>query len=354
MENKKRVLHLSRTMGQGGAEKVVCQLCRDVEAEHFIASCGGVHVDDLSKIGVKHFVIPDMDGKNPVDIVKTIVTLFKVVSGEKIDIIHSHHRMAAFYARLLQIFFPKVEHVYTAHNVFEGKRKLLSFALSKATAVACGDTVKMNLIDEYGVTGPQVIYNSVKRPENLECDNEVVTNEIKKGSYLIGNIGRLSEQKAIDIFVKAIAIVSKNNSNIKGVIIGDGEDKEKLKSLVDELEVQDNIIFLGYQKNIFALMKQMQFIVLSSRWEGFPLTPIETFSVGKTIIVSDIKNNLEIVVPEVNGLAFKKDDELDLATKIEKMIEEKSVYEPNAIKSYEEKFSYEQFIKDYEKVYGVK
>lgn len=353
MENKKRVLHLSRTMGQGGAEKVVCQLCEDIKANHFIASCGGVHVEDLNKIGVKHFVIPDMDGKNPIDIVKTILILFKVVSGEKIDIIHSHHRMAAFYARLLQIGFPKIKHVYTAHNVFEGKRKLLSFALSKATVIACGDTVKMNLIDEYGIDRPEVIYNSVKQPENLECENETVISEIQKGSYLIGNIGRLSEQKAIDIFIKAIALVAKKNSNIKGVIIGDGEDKEKLKKLVDELGVQGNIIFLGYQKNIFALMKQMQFIVLSSRWEGFPLTPIETFSVGKTIIVSDIRNNLEIVVPEINGLAFEKDNELDLATKIEKMIENKSVYEPNAIKSYEEKFSYKQFINDYEKVYGV-
>ena len=353
MENKKRVLHLSRTMGQGGAEKVVCQLCRDVEAEHFIASCGGVHVDDLSKIGVKHFVIPDMDGKNPVDIIKTILILFKVVSDEKIDIIHSHHRMAAFYARLLQIVFPKLRHVYTSHSIFHGKKSLLKFALSKAKIIACGDTVKRNLIDEYGVTEPQVIYNSVKRPKCFECDNEIVKNEMEKGSYLIGSIGRLSEQKAFDVFIKAIAIIKKRNSKVKGVIIGDGPEKEKLKRLSEELSIKEDIIFLGFQENVFNIMQQIEFVVSTTQREGFPLVPIETFSAGKTIIVSNIPNNLEIVTNEKTGLVFAVDDVQDLVEKIELMIENKSIYEKNVRKCYQTKFSYEKFVRDYQTVYGV-
>lgn len=349
-----KVLHISRSMGQGGAQKVVCQLCQDIKATHFIASCGGVHVEPLNEIGVKHFMIPDMDGKNPIDIIKTIFILIKVVKTEKIEIVHSHHRMAAFYARILQFVFPNLKHIYTSHNVFKGQRKLLAFALSKAQVIACGDTVKKNLTEEYGICDSKVIYNSVKQAENLDCENEVIKKEIEKGSYLIGNIGRLSEQKALDVFIKAIAIVAKKNSNVKGVIIGDGEDREKLESLVNELEIQKNIIFLGYQKNIFSLINKMQFIVLSSRWEGFPLTPIETFSVGKTIIVSDIKNNLEIVEPQKNGLSFEKDNVDDLVEKIELMIENKSVYEKNAKKCYDEKFSYDLFIKEYTEEYKNK
>ena len=52
---KMNVLHISRSMGQGGAQKVVCQLCEDVKANHFIASCGGVHVESLKKLVLNIF-----------------------------------------------------------------------------------------------------------------------------------------------------------------------------------------------------------------------------------------------------------------------------------------------------------
>lgn len=353
MKNNKNILHLSRTMEHGGAEKVVCQLCQDIKATHFIASCGGVHVEPLNEIGVKNFWIPDMDGKNPVDILKTIFILTKIIKTHRIDVIHSHHRMAAFYARLLQFWFPKLKHIYTSHSIFTGKRWLLKFALSKAKVIACGDTVKQNLINEYKIKEVLVIYNSVTRSKVVDCDNKVINCEVNKGSYLIGNIGRLTEQKGIDVFIKAIAIVATKKCNVKGVIIGDGEYREELEKLVKELNMRDNIIFLGFQENIFSLIKQMEFIISSTRREGFPLVPIETFSAGKTIIVSDIENNLEIVESGKNGLSFKKDDIEDLAEKIEMMMENKEYYEKNAKKSYDERFSYEKFVSDYEKVYGV-
>ena len=90
-------------MGQGGAEKVVMQLCCDNnEHEQFVASCGGIHVPELEKHGVKHFLIPDIDKKDPVFMIKTLFTLIRIVKKEHIDIIHTHHRMAAFYGKLIK------------------------------------------------------------------------------------------------------------------------------------------------------------------------------------------------------------------------------------------------------------
>ena len=69
------VLHISRTMGQGGAEKIVFQLCRDNNSvTQFVASCGGIYVSQLEKIGVKHFQIGDIDKKNPLLILRTLIT----------------------------------------------------------------------------------------------------------------------------------------------------------------------------------------------------------------------------------------------------------------------------------------
>lgn len=348
-----RILHISRTMGQGGAEKVVFQLCIDNKRDQqFVASCGGVYVNELENKGIKHITIPDMDNKNPLIILKTLITLNKVIRRERIQIVHSHHRMAAFYARLLQINNRSLKHVYTAHNVFYGKHAFLRFALAHATIVACGKTVKTNLVDEYLQKEEQitVIFNSVKIPNHIaNCNDNFGTH-----SSLIGFVGRLSEQKGIDVFFKAIKIVLQKVNDIKVVIIGDGEDREKLENLSNELGIDDHVLFMGYRKDVYSLIRRMDFLVLPSRWEGFPLTPIEAFSMKKTIIVSDIPNNLEIVNPDYNGLSFEKENQTDLANKIIELItntSKRQILESNAYTDYVQIYNYSKFICDYQNVY---
>lgn len=68
--------------------------------------------------------------------------IWKVVHTEKIDIIHTHHRMAAFYARIISML-SKVKHVYTAHSIFYDKRKLMRYALGNCEIVAVGNGVKI-------------------------------------------------------------------------------------------------------------------------------------------------------------------------------------------------------------------
>lgn len=346
------VLHISRTMGQGGAEKIVYQLCCDNGEKNVIASIGGTYVDRLRKIGVSHYVIPDIDKKNPYLIFKTMLILNNIVRNENIEVIHTHHRMAAFYARLLQILNGKLKHVYTAHNVFYGKRSLMRFGLVNSKIIACGETVKENLIQEYGIDKKRVslIYNAVDAPDYNTVDLSYDT----QNRPCVCTIGRLSEQKGIDVFIKAIDIARKIRPNILGLIIGDGEDKNYLMELTKRLGAEDNIKFLGFRSDVFALIRSVDFVALCSRWEGFPLTPIETFSMKKSIIVSNIKNNLEIIKDGYNGKVFKKDDYIDLAYKINEMfdVEKRTDLEENAFLTYSEKYSYKQFIENYKKIYS--
>lgn len=355
---KMRILHISRTMGQGGAEKVVYQLCKgNNHVEQFVSSCGGRYVEELKKVGVEHIVIPDIDKKSPMLVLRTLLVLLKTVKDKRITIVHSHHRMAAFYARLLQIINHRLKHVYTDHNVFYDKKTLMRFSLKKASIVACGETVKKNLIEDYSIAPEkiQIIYNSIEKTpiKNIHIDSLV--EKRKLGYYLVGCIGRISEQKGIDVFVKAIAQCKKAIPNIVGVIIGDGEDRQKIEQIVRTIGISDSVIFLGYQKDVLSIISNMEFIVLCSRWEGFPLTPIETFSVGKTIIVTDIPNNIEIVKDGINGLTFRKDDVDDLAKKIIELKKNavlKKHLEEKASDDYVKRFSYVQFLEAYQKTWN--
>jgi len=351
------VLHISRTMGQGGAEKVVYQLCEDCVDKNikmYIASTGGTLADELEKKGIINIKIPDIDHKNPFMMLKTICILFNAIRKYKISIVHSHHRMAAFYSRIINIFNKKFKRIYTAHNIFNNKKRLLRFALWDSKIIAVGNGVKKNLIDFFGISKEKiiVIYNSIKFPK-IEENNKDEKYE-KKSEKLIATIGRLTEQKGIDIFIKAMSEIIKQDPKIYGIIIGDGKLREELEELSQKLNIQNNIIFLGYRKDVLNLISKVDFVVLASRWEGFPLTPIETFMMGKTIIVSDIDGNNEIVKEGINGLLFKKNDIKDLKNKIEILcndIEKRKNLEINAKKEYDEIYSYEKFNNSYKKEY---
>lgn len=351
-----KILHISRTMGQGGAEKVVYQICKDSNhTEMVVASIGGIYEDELEKIGVKHYDIPDIDSKNPIVLIKTFVKLRKIIKKEKITIIHSHHRMAAFYSKILNLFYRKIKRVYTAHNIFYNKKKLLKFSLAGSEIIAVGDGVKNNLIEFYEINKEKikVIYNSIEELKKIDKPKDNFL-EDRSNKIFIGTVGRLSEQKGMDIFIKSISELIYKNRNIFAIIIGDGELKEELKKLTQELNVEDNIKFLGYRSDVIELISEMDFIVLASRWEGFPLTPIETFSVGKTIIVSNIDGNNEIVKNEYNGLLFEKDNINELRDKMSILISDtkkRNELEQNAQKTFKEKFSYEVFINNYINLY---
>ncbi len=350
------ILHISRTMGQGGAEKVVFQLCKDIKNhKHIVASTGGVLVDELKKIGIKHYIIPDLNKKNPILIIKTLIILLNIIKNENIDIIHSHHRMAAFYSKIISLFNKRIKRVYTAHNVFYDKKRIVKFCLNNSNIIAVGNSVKKNLISVYEINSQiKVITNSIEVSNNQnKIKNPIFEN--KKDKIYIGNIGRLSYQKGYDIFLKSLQTIINSNKNVYGIIVGDGELKSDLIALSKELKIEDNIIFMGYRSDVLDIIKYLDFVVLSSRWEGFPLTPIEVFSQRKTLIASDIDGNNDIVINGYNGLLFEKDSIKDLSLRINDLIynsKQVEFLEKNAYKDYQEKYSYSVFIKQYEDYYN--
>lgn len=353
------ILHLSRTMNQGGAEKVVYQLCsgtNDIFDNIVVASCGGVYVKKLNSIKVKHYNIPDMDRKDLISIIIILIKILIIVRKEKIDVIHSHHRMASFYSLLVSTIFPRLRRIYTSHNIFNDKKKLTSFSLKGSEIVAVGNDVRKNLVNTYNVndTNIHVIYNSIDMTTTFGKWNIELNSLKKNGCYLVGNIGRISKQKGMEYFVQAIGNVKKTIPKIKGIIIGDGEQRKNLEKLIFKLDLEEDIVLLGYQDNVLDIINQLDFVVLSSLWEGFPLTPVETFSVGKTIIATDINGTNEIVEDFYNGLLVPVQDINKLTDAIIELCTNLNLrgrLEKNAKLTYDEKYSYKKFLNMYKELY---
>lgn len=350
---EQNILMITRTMDLGGTENVVLQLCEILTGKVnkiIVCSSGGVHEKKLQEMGIKHYLIPDITSKNPMDMLKSCRLIKSIIDKEQITIVHSHHRMAAFYAELVA---PRsVVKVANAHNTFTDKKELTQLAYRNTKVVAVGEMVKKNLIDYFEISKEQVcvIHNAVKPFDGKIVPVEILYMEHAKGNVLIGNIGRLSEQKGMTYFIEAAKITAKAHPEARFIIVGDGEEKEQLQAQVKVKGLQDKVLFLGYRNDIQNVMSQLDFVVLSSLWEGLPLTPIEAYSVGKTVIGTAVDGTPEIIRDGVDGYLVEPRNPVQLAEKMNKLIENpriRSEMETQAMKRYQDEFSFEKLSKRY-------
>lgn len=344
------ILFFTRTMQLGGTENVVLQLCeifKPLTHKIIVCSSGGVNEEKLHELGIKHYSIPDVEDKSPRTIVRVARLVRLIVNNENITVIHTHHRMAAFYVRLMGMN-KRCIFINTSHNTFSDKRMLTRFAYKKANLIACGEKVKQNLQDYFGLRNVSVIHNAVKAFDGRSVEDEQLRIAKANGKFLIGNIGRLSEQKGMEYYIRAIPTVIERHPEVQFFIIGSGEEEICLKKLAEEIHAP--IIFMGYRSDIQNLMSQLDLIVLSSLWEGLPLTPIEAFSVGKTIVATAVDGTPEIVQNQVNGLLFEPKDYEQLAEKICWIIEhpdDRKRMEAAAKRTFENEFSFNRLRDSY-------
>ncbi len=350
---KQNILFIVRTMGLGGTENVVIQLCEILSKKInkiVVCSSGGVHEEKLQEMGIKHYLIPDIASKNPMDMLKSCRSIKSIIDKEQITIVHSHHRMAAFYAELVA---PKsVVKVANAHNTFTDKKKLTQLAYQNTKVIAVGEMVKKNLTEYFEIPKEQVcvIHNAVKPFDGKIVPVEMLYKEHAKGNVLIGNIGRLSEQKGMTYFIEAAEITTRTHPEARFIIVGDGEEREQLHAQIEKKKLQNKILFLGYRNDIQNVMSQLDFVVLSSLWEGLPLTPIEAYSVGKTVIGTAVDGTPEIIRDGVDGYLVEPRNPMQLAEKMNELIENPEMRESmgiQAMKRYQDEFSFEKLSERY-------
>lgn len=351
MELKEQnVLMFEKTMNLGGSSKVVLQICETLKPKVnkiVVCSLGGLNTASLDDLGIKHYNIPDISQLSIGNVFKVMRTLSKIIINENITVVHTHHRMAAFYVSVMRLY-KRCTFISTSHNTFSDKRSLTRFAYKHSNIIACGEMVKKNLVEVFGLPEGQVtvIPNAVKPFEQEVTEDPLISKLHEEGCFVIGNVGRLSEQKGMEYYIQAIPEVISHCPNTRFLIVGAGVDEEKLKQLASELKIQKYLSFMGYRNDIQNLMTQMDLVVLSSLWEGLPLTPIEAYSVGKAVVATAVDGTLEIVKHENNGLVVPCRNSKLLATEIVRFASDNELrknLEKNARDTYCSMFSYDVF-----------
>lgn len=132
-------------------------------------------------------------------------------------------------------------------------------------------------------------------------------------------VGRLIEQKGVDVLLKALDRIRHTVPDIRLKIIGNGPDEMKLHALSESLGLADRVLFLGRQTNT-QVMKEYDnalCVVVPSKYvENSSLVVIEAMSKGKIVIASNIGGLPELVGDTENGFLVRPGDPDDLAEKI--------------------------------------
>tara|TARA_B100000963_G_scaffold193779_1_gene168640 strand:+ start:1308 stop:2438 length:1131 start_codon:yes stop_codon:yes gene_type:complete len=177
----------------------------------------------------------------------------------------------------------------------------------------------LKIFDEkkmYILNDPIINYNEIIKLKN---DNNVPKYVVSQ-NYIIC-IGRLTRQKNFPFLIKNFALMKKKYKDYRLIIIGDGELKNKLISQIKKLNLHEDVILIGHQRNIYKFLKHAKVFVLSSLWEEVGFVMVEAASCNVNIISSDCKNGPEeFLVNGKGGFLFKNNNSESLNKAFDKFI----------------------------------
>lgn len=142
-------------------------------------------------------------------------------------------------------------------------------------------------------------------------------------SYIV-SVARLVPGKDFQTVIEAGRILKERGYSYKHYIIGDGELRGELQSLIDKYSLNQNIMLLGARKNPYPWMKKADFFVHSANREGFGLVIVEAMSLGKAVIATRCPvGPAEILENGKAGKLFPLNDAQALAEHIANYLDDK-------------------------------
>ena len=343
------ILYINNVMDVGGVEKCIIKLSKLMRANNkiVVATVGGKLEKELDLLNIKHYNLLNTDSKSPYTILKNLKIINKIIKEEKIDLVHSHHRMTTLYCK----FLSKINNfklIHTQHLCIEDKIRLTKLTLKNIPIITVSNSAKENLVMKYGLSKSNIktIYNTIETTNNdYEIDKQL-KNLNDKDMFTIAHISRLVDYKGIYDYLEIAKQISKKDTNIRFVIIGSGPEEENIKNYIKNNNLQEHIFLLGNKSNIINQLKYINLVLLCSYIEGLPLVPIESFSQGVPVIGTNIGGTNEEVIHGKNGYLVDTKDINGFIEKIMFIYENKDVYDEmkeNSLEVYNEKFNEEQY-----------
>ena len=298
--------------------------------------------NDFKELKVKHTKIDF--SRNPFSIknIKAYKQIRRLYDEGNFDIVHVHTPVASFISRLALKSKP-TKIIYTCHgfHFYKGAPLINWFIYYPLEVIAARWTDTIIAINK----------EDLDRANKFKLRGEGKTFlmhgvGIEESRYIIDSFNRQSYRKKIgleddDFAILVLAEINKNKNhmqiigainslkgnypNIKLVCAGSGPLEEKMKNVVKELGLHNNVKFLGFRKDVSELLSSCDCVGLFSYREGLGKCLIEGMIAEKPIIATNTRGPRELINDKENGFLIELEDEKALANKIEELYKDKKL-----------------------------
>ncbi|MFN3420616.1 MAG: glycosyltransferase [Armatimonadota bacterium] len=170
-----------------------------------------------------------------------------------------------------------------------------------------------------------VIPNGIEMTRIREMSAMVDNDQPKKSSLRLVTVGRLHPAKGIDVLLHALAKINHQGHSWECYILGDGPERLRLMQLARELELDERISFVGYERNPYIWLRKADIFVSPSRWETFGIAIVEAMALGLPVIATATDGAVDIIDDGVDGLLVPVEDASALADAITELMHNPSL-----------------------------
>lgn len=374
MQNKIKVCHIcDRITGKAdGVFAHLLMLLRNIDNQRFeqivIYQGGEVVENELKKLRIKFYVVPGLIKRISVI---GIISIYKILKEEKIDIIHTHLIKPYMLAGLINIFQKKrlifnyhglfIDSIF--HSFFEKQalyfiHSLICFAKAVDIAVVPSKFSKQKLETETKLFPKvEIYYNGFDGRLDESLDYAIV-DELKNrktNSFLVGIIARLGIEKRIDISLLILKKLIDKGYSVFFAFFGEGPLENEMKILSQNLGVNNSCKFFGFVEQASNYLKYLDTILFTSDWEGLPLTYWEAMANSIPIISTDVGGAREILIENNCGLVYPKGNIYEGGKAIIRLMEDETLrllLGQNGKNAIQTKYSVKSFKSFFENLYN--
>lgn len=287
---------------------------------------------------------------------KTVEQLRAIFRQEHPNVVHTHlYTLSYVYLASVGL---RVRIVHTVHNVADKevnkKKQIIQkwlFKSKRVIPVSISPIVRDSIVRLYKLeyTDVPMIFNGIDLKRVIPKENYELTSEGK-----VVHVGRFSEQKNHKRLVDAFELVLQEYPTCKLLLIGIGDLEEKIKDYVKMKGMSNSVEFLGLIDNVYPFMSDADIFVLSSDYEGMPITLIEAMATGLPIVATNVGGIPDVISKEKTGILTNTSLN-ELACGIKRFLQSKMLREKygKAAMIESQKFSVDNMTSQYLEVYRV-
>ena len=265
---------------------------------------------------------------------RTYGHLRRVLQTKHADLVHMHGYGATTFGRMCawRMGIPSVLHEHANHTNTPWFQKIadrllaphtdLAIAVSESTAEF---TRRARLMPEERT---KVVYLGAPLDEFAQPRSAAdvaaarAALDIDPSTIAVGTVTRLMPSKGNEYLVEAVPEITRRQPRARVYIVGEGELDASLKAQARALGLGDRLVFLGFQRDVAAVLAALDIVVFPSLWEGTPLTAFEALASGKPIVSTDADGLLDILTDRKDALVVPKRNAGALARGVIDVIEQ--------------------------------